>query len=174
MPVAVGTCGIFILAATLGLLPRLRVCPSARGITITKARLSKNAPRRRYVLTVVGCLFILDCSLIFCLLFLFKLFRETPLLFYGPGESNPVVNVPVLVKNAEGCQAFFRILSIFFGFVFFRWLLQVIPKDLNCGCDKWRTKETKKTALERELTIAIQEADSSPRRKANPPMQCAP
>src|SRR5438128_6438204 len=55
------TCGI-CAAATLGLLPRLRVCPSARGITITKARLSKNAPRSRYVLMVVGCLFILDCS----------------------------------------------------------------------------------------------------------------
>jgi hypothetical protein len=30
-----------------------------------------------------------------------------------------------------------------------------------------------KKVLERELTIAIQEADSL-RRKANPPMQCAP
>jgi len=39
---------------------------------------------------------------------------------------------------------------------------------LNCGCDKWRRKETKKTALERELTIAIQEADSSPQEGKSP------
>jgi len=39
---------------------------------------------------------------------------------------------------------------------------------LNCECDKWRSKETKKTALERELTIAIQEADSSPQEGKSP------
>src|SRR5438128_11300355 len=99
-------------AATLGLLPPLRVCPSARGITITKATLSKNAPRRRYVLTVVGCLFILDCSFKFFVYFFFN-FPAKPSSVYSPGESNPGVNVPVLVKSAEECQAFFYFFFIF-------------------------------------------------------------
>src|SRR5207244_12588724 len=74
-------------AATLGLLPPLRVCPSARGITITKATLSKNAPRRRYVLTVVGCLFILDCS--FNFLFTFLNFPAKPFFCLQPwGEQS--------------------------------------------------------------------------------------
>src|SRR5438128_11369664 len=109
-------------AATLGLLPPLRVCPSARGITITKARLSKNAPRRRYVLTVVGCLFILDCSFNFLFTF-FSIFPAKPSSVYSPGESNPGVNVSVLVKSAEGCQDFFYFFFIFlvskFSAVFF-------------------------------------------------------
>ena len=168
------TCDI-CAAATLGLLPRLRVCPSARGITITKARLSKNAPRRRYVLTVVGCLFILDCSFNFLFTF-FQFSPRNPSSVYSPWESNPRVNAPVLVKSAEGCQAFFLLFFHFFWFRSFRLFpaSNAVEKDLNCGCDKWRSKETKKTALEREFTIAIREADSSPRRKANPPMQCAP
>src|SRR5439155_11620734 len=73
------TCGI-CAAATLGLLPRLRVCPSARGITITQSRLSRNAPRRRYVRMVVGCLFILDCPLIF--LTFFRDFPAKPLFCF--------------------------------------------------------------------------------------------
>src|SRR5256886_13560816 len=86
-------------------------CPSARGITITQSRLSKNAPRRRYVLTVVGCLFILDCS--FNFLFTFFNFPAKPSSVYSPGESNPGVNVSVLVKSAEECQAFFYFFFIF-------------------------------------------------------------
>src|SRR5438128_6707935 len=106
-------------------------CPSARGITITKARLSKNAPRRRYVLTVVGCLSILDCSFNFLFTF-FELFRETPLLFYGPRESNCGVNVPVLVKSAEGCQAFFLFFFVFFG-SWFSWVLA----SFGVFCNSW-------------------------------------
>src|SRR5438067_10393530 len=62
-------------------------CPSARGITITKARLSKNAPRRRYVLMVVGCLFILDCSFYFFVYF-FLTFPVKPFFCLQPwGEQ---------------------------------------------------------------------------------------
>ena len=57
------------------------------------------------------------------------------------------------------CQAFFLdIILKFFEFAVSRCFLQVLSKDLNCGCDKWRSR-FKKAALERELTIAIQEAD---------------
>src|SRR5437016_13043186 len=82
------TCGI-CAAATLGLLPRLRVCPSARGITITKARLSKNAPRRRYALMVVGCLFILDLSSYFFLIF----FEDFP--------TKPPFDFPLVLKRTH-------------------------------------------------------------------------
>src|SRR3989454_4670374 len=112
------TCDI-CAAATLGLLPRLRVCPSARGITITKARLSKNAPRRRYVLTVAGCLFILDCSFKFLFYFFFN-FPVKPSSVLRPWGEQSGVNAPVLVKSAEGCQAFFLLFFHFFGFRSFR------------------------------------------------------
>ena len=80
------------------------------------------------------------------------------------------MNAPVLVKSAEGCQAFFLLFFHFFWFRSFRLFpaSNAVEKDLNCECDKWRSKETKKTALERELTIAIQEADSSPQEGKSP------
>jgi len=85
-----------------------------------------------------------------------------------------VVNTPVLVKSAEGCQAFFLLFFIFWFRSFRRFpASNAVEKDLNCGCYKWRRKEAKKNALKRELTIAIQETDSSPE-EGNPPMQCAP
>jgi hypothetical protein len=61
----------------------------------------------------------------------------------------------------------------FFRFFLFRGFRlfpasSAVEKDLNCGCDKWGRKETKKTALERELAIVIQEADSSPQEGKSP------
>src|SRR5439155_26946559 len=45
--------------------------------------------------------------LLFFLFTFFKFFPRNPSSVYSPGECNPVVNAPVLVKSAEGCQAFF-------------------------------------------------------------------
>src|SRR5262249_19074054 len=85
-------------SATLCLPAGLPDCPSGRGITIRKARLSKNKPRKRYFLTVVGCLFILDCPLIsnFSLI----LFETV----FGKNHS-------FLPRTAKTCQYFFEFLA---------------------------------------------------------------
>ena len=53
--------------------------------------------------------------------------------------------------------------------------IETLPEQERQRLESWFIAQRfgDNTALERELTVAIQEADASPK-KANPPMKCAP
>jgi len=60
----------------------------------------------------------------------FRDFPAKPLFcFTAPGETNPGVSAPVLVKSAEACQAFVTLFRMFPA-------SSAVERDLDSGCDK--------------------------------------